>query len=96
MENQPVTKYDTMEEAQEALTRLQAENPGKTVHALRVTGRLIEAGVEVTLSGPGCHAVITLNPEVEADVSYALLEHIPAAAEAALESLYDRMMQADG
>lgn len=89
---EPMTFHaSSMEEAKVMLAQIQAENPEHEMLPLHVKGRLVEAGVEVTIEGAGLYAVVTLNPSVQAEVTYAILAHLPEAVYSAIAEMAGAM-----
>lgn len=79
----------SLAEAEEMVAALQEENPDSEVHALHITAALVEAGIQVTIQGPGLHAVVTLDPMCDPRLSYAVIDNLPQAVHSALLNMSD-------
>jgi hypothetical protein len=55
---------------------------------------LVEAGIQITILGPGLHAVVTLDPTSDPRLSYAVIDNLPHAVHSALLHMSDQVEQA--
>lgn len=78
-------------EAEEMITALQKENPDSDVSVLRIATGLVEAGIQITIMGPGLHAVVTLDPTSDPRLSYAVIDNLPHAVHSALLHMSDQV-----
>jgi hypothetical protein len=81
----------SMAEAEEMIAALQQENPDSDVHTLRIATGLVEAGIQITILGPGLHAVVTLDPTSDPRLSYAVIDNLPHAVHSALLHMSDEV-----
>lgn len=74
-------------EAYQKIAEFEADNPDFKATALHVQGRLVEAGIEVRIEGPGVHAVVVIDPTSDPAAMYVVIENLPMAVQTSLAEL---------
>jgi hypothetical protein len=93
----PVTLHaNDMDQARAMIAELQKIQPDARIEALHVKSRLIEAGIEVVVEGGGLYAQIVLDPNVDPQVTFHIIEHLPDAVESAVEEMLKAATERNG
>lgn len=87
---QPFTlKAESLEQAEELIAKVKEQFPSHMVEALRLKARVVEAGIEVTMEGPGVWAQVVLDPTADPAISYHILEHVPDAVHESIRQMVE-------
>lgn len=74
-------------EAYERIAEFEADNPDLKATALHVRGRLVEAGIEIRIEGPGVVALVVIDPTADPAPMYVVVENLPMAVKTSLAEL---------